>query len=103
MQAVLTDNRIERRTGGVVKSPSLLAGLLYDDHGDRMTPSHAVMNGKRYRYYVSRALTTRRREAVPNGRRIPAGDIEQIVAYRMEGKRGYSTLFRRFYIVFNRL
>ncbi len=48
-----------------------------------MTPSHAVKNGKRYRYYITRDLTTRPREAVPDGRRIPAGDIEQIVVARI--------------------
>ena len=79
----LSKNRVERRTGGRAKSPSLLAGLLHDDKDDPMTPSHAVKNGKRYRYYVTRALTTQHREAVPDGRRVPAGDIEQIVVSRL--------------------
>ncbi len=83
VQARLAENRVERQTGGRAKSPSLLAGLLHDDKGVPMTPSHAVKNGKRYRYYVTRALTTRRREVVPDGRRIPAGDIEHIVASRI--------------------
>ncbi len=48
----MSENRVERRTGGWAKSPSLLAGLLRDDKGDPMTPSYAVKNGKRYRYYV---------------------------------------------------
>ncbi len=83
VQALLAENRVERRTGGGAKNPSLLVRLLHDDKGAPMTPSHAVKNGKRYRYYVTRALTTRRREAVPDGRRIPAGDIEQIVVSRI--------------------
>jgi DNA invertase Pin-like site-specific DNA recombinase len=83
VHGILSENRVERRTGGWAKSPSLLAGLLHDDKGDPMTPSHAVKNGKRYRYYVTRALTTRLREAVPDGRRVPAGDIEQIVVSRL--------------------
>lgn len=32
---------------------SLLAGLLYDGLGRRMSPSHASKQGKRYRYYVT--------------------------------------------------
>jgi hypothetical protein len=60
-----------------------LAGLLFDDHGERMTPSHAVKNGKRYRYYVSQSLITQSRGVAPQGRRIPAGDIEHLVAGRM--------------------
>jgi len=83
VQARLAENRVERRTGGKAKSPSLLVSLLHDDKGLPMTPSHAVKNGKRYRYYVTRALTTQHREALPDGRRVPAGDIEQIVVSRL--------------------
>jgi len=83
VQVLLTENRVERHSGGAAKSPSLLAGLLYDHHGERMTPSHAVKNGKRYRYYVSQSLITQSRDSAPNGRRIPAGDIEQIVSDRI--------------------
>ncbi len=39
--------------------PSLLAGLLHDERGNRLSPSHAVKNGVRYRYYVSQALHRR--------------------------------------------
>ncbi len=67
VQARLAENRVERRTGGGAKNPSLLVGLLHDDKGAAMTPSHAVKNGKRYRYYITRDLTTRLREAVPDG------------------------------------
>ena len=37
------------------KHPSLLAGLLFDEKGERLTPTHAVKKGTRYRYYVSAA------------------------------------------------
>ncbi len=80
VQAQLEANAVERKTGAGSQSPSLLAGLLFDDHGHRMTPSHAVKNGKRYRYYVSRTLTTATRARAPGGRRMPAADIEQLVA-----------------------
>ena len=83
MHGILSENRVERRIGGRAKIPSLLAGLLHDDKGDPMTPSHAVKNGKRYRYYVTRTLTFQHREAVPDGRRVPADDIEQIVVSRL--------------------
>jgi hypothetical protein len=33
--------------------------MLVDVEGNRMTPSHAVKKGTRYRYYVSRALITK--------------------------------------------
>jgi len=44
---------VERNEGGKTRQPSLLAGMLFDGHGNRMTPSHAVKKGTRYRYYVS--------------------------------------------------
>ena len=46
---------------GKTRQPSLLAGMLFDGDGNRMTPSHAVKKGTRYRYYVSRSLITRDR------------------------------------------
>ena len=38
------------------------AGLLFDGDGNRMTPSHAVKKGTRYRYYVSGSLITNQRD-----------------------------------------
>ena len=56
VQAKLAANAVERYTGDRTKSPSLLAGLLFDGEGSRMTPTHAIKKGTRYRYYVSRPL-----------------------------------------------
>jgi len=83
VQARLADNAIERGTGMRVKNPSLLAGLLFDAEGERMTPSHAIKNRKRYRYYVSRSLITDGRADAASGLRIPAAEIEQIVVNRI--------------------
>lgn len=57
--------------------------LLHDETGQPMTPTHAVKNGKRYRYSISRGLLTQSRLQVPGGRRIPAGDIEALVVDRL--------------------
>jgi hypothetical protein len=48
-----------------------------------MTPTHAVKRGKRYRYYISRPLTTGTKQNAPAGQRIPAGDIEHLVVNRL--------------------
>src|SRR6202035_5168285 len=58
--------------------PSLLAGLLVDARGERLTPSHAVKKGRRYRYYVSAALIT---DAGTDreGWRLAAREIEEAV------------------------
>ena len=85
VEAKLSANRVEKKTGAAAKEPSLLAGLLFDGLGHRMTPSHAKKNGKRYRYYVSRPLTTNSRANAPAGRRIPAGEIERLVTRRIQG------------------
>jgi len=34
----------------------LLAGRIFDDRGNRMTPSHVRKRGIKYRYYLSAAL-----------------------------------------------
>ncbi len=83
VQRRLAANAVDRRSGERAKHPSLLAGLLFDGDGHRMTPTHAVKNGVRYRYYVSRPLTTGSRAEAPAGRRLPAAEIERIVTDRI--------------------
>src|SRR5439155_15343938 len=70
-------------SGPRTRQPSLLAGMLFDGDGNRMTPTHAVKNGVRYRYYVSRPLITKDQTEPSAGLRIPAGEIEQLVTSRM--------------------
>jgi hypothetical protein len=57
--------------------------MLVDGEGNRMTPSHAVKRGTRYRYYVSRPLITNDRTERSAGLRLPAGEIEQLVTSRV--------------------
>ncbi|MAF49868.1 MAG: recombinase family protein, partial [Rhodospirillaceae bacterium] len=85
VQAKLAENRADARAGTGAKEPSLLAGLLYDGLGHRLTPSHTNKDGRRYRYYVSRPLMTNIRTETPAGRRIPAADIEGLVIRRIRG------------------
>ncbi|KQO89525.1 hypothetical protein ASF32_23600 [Methylobacterium sp. Leaf91] len=54
-------------------------GLLYDDRGNRMTPSSARKGALRYRYYVSRALETGQRSEAGSVSRVSAPEIEQAV------------------------
>ena len=57
--------------------------MLFDGDGNRMTPSHAVKKGTRYRYYVSRSLMTKDRTEKSVGLRIPAAEIEHLVSSRV--------------------
>ena len=83
VQAVLAENRVDRATGGDAKYPSLLAGLAFDEGGERLTPTHAVKKGTRYRYYVSKSLITGTAKDNSQGRRIPAGNLEALVIGRL--------------------
>jgi site-specific DNA recombinase len=78
-QDKLAANRQERLLGVGAEAPSLLAGLIVDARGSRMTPTHANKRGKRYRYYISTSLLDSGRSAALGGMRIPAGEIEGLV------------------------
>jgi DNA invertase Pin-like site-specific DNA recombinase len=79
VQRSLAVNRRERRNGTSAKEPSLLAGLIVDAEGARLTPSHAAKGGKRYRYYVSRGLITDPGRASQPSWRLPAAELERFI------------------------
>src|SRR6266436_2128103 len=83
VQLKLAANAVEHRNGEKMKNASLLAGLLFDGQGHRMTPTHAIKKGTRYRYYISNPLISESRADAPDGLRIPAGDIEHLVTTRI--------------------
>jgi DNA invertase Pin-like site-specific DNA recombinase len=83
VQAQLNANTTERRSGTCTHQPSLLAGMLFDGGGNRMTPTHAIKKGTRYRYYVSRPLITDDQTDGSAGLRVPAGEIERAVTDRI--------------------
>jgi hypothetical protein len=60
-------------------SPALLVGRIHDDGGNRMSPSHSVKLGARYRYYVSQAVIQQRKDQAGSVARVPAPEIESIV------------------------
>jgi DNA invertase Pin-like site-specific DNA recombinase len=60
-------------------SPAILSGRIFDDRGNRMTPTHANKRGARYRYYVSHALLQKRAGEAGTLTRVPAQDIERLV------------------------
>ena len=80
VQAVLSEKRRNLRRG---KSEALLLGLIFDDSGNRMTPSHALKNGVRYRYYVSAPVLQGRQGAAGSVYRVPASAIEEAVLSRL--------------------
>ncbi|MBT8416373.1 MAG: recombinase family protein, partial [Silicimonas sp.] len=84
VQARLIDNSAKPRSTPTAAHPSPLAGKLFDETGDRLTPSHASKGGKRYRYYVSRRLVTGAADD-GHGWRLPADRLERDLAWAVEG------------------
>jgi site-specific DNA recombinase len=70
VQEKLAANAVERRVR-LRGSVALLAGRLYDDRGNRMSPTHANKKGVRYRYYVSQALLQNRKAEAGSIARVP--------------------------------
>jgi site-specific DNA recombinase len=83
VQDKLTANRREHSLAVGAEAPSLLAGLIVDSDGNRMTSTHATKRAKRYRYYVSASLLAGDHPQAQKGMRIPAGDIEALVLDRL--------------------
>ncbi|SEO22833.1 Site-specific DNA recombinase [Rhodospirillales bacterium URHD0017] len=83
MQARLAENAVGRRIR-LRSSPAILTGRIFDDRGNRMSPSHTNKGGVRYRYYVSHAILQRRQNEVGSVGRVPAAEIETLV---LEGIR----------------
>jgi DNA invertase Pin-like site-specific DNA recombinase len=70
---------LPRGTGKVQRSG--LAGKLFDETGDRLTPSHSKSKtGTRLRYYVSHRLIAKSGEGISDGWRLPAAELENVVA-----------------------
>jgi site-specific DNA recombinase len=63
---------------GSMRSP--LVDKLFDETGDRLTPTHAVKSNRRYRYYVSRSLLKGAAGQTGQGWRIPAMELEHNLA-----------------------
>jgi DNA invertase Pin-like site-specific DNA recombinase len=77
---MLAANRRNHQTRSAARSPSPLAGKLFDPDGKQMRPVHANKKGKRYRYYVSPGLIDGSVETGATGWRIPGLEIEAVVA-----------------------
>jgi site-specific DNA recombinase len=72
-------------------SPAILTGRLFDDRGNRMTPSHTNKLGARYRYYVSHAVLPKRNNEAGGVTRVNAPDIEAVVVTALRNHLGKST------------
>jgi site-specific DNA recombinase len=79
VRSQLAGNAGDHQRKAKATEPSVLAGLLVDAQGARLTPSHAVKKGRRYRYYVSAALITEAGTDRTQSWRLAAQEIEDSV------------------------
>ncbi len=90
-------NATNHRRRADAAEPSLLVGVLVDAQGERLTPSHAVKNGRRYRYYVSTGLIAEAGTDRAQGWRLPAQEIEHaVVRVLTDALTSPAMLFERF-------
>jgi site-specific DNA recombinase len=95
VQARLSEN-LQNHHARRLKSAALLIGKLYDDAGNRMTPSSTRKRGLTHRYYVSRALLDGRKGECGSIPRAAADQVEALVVNALkeqlrEGSTGDET------------
>ncbi len=100
VQKLLADKAPRRSHATNNPDTHLLTGLIFDETGDRLSPTHARKQGVRYRYYVSQRLIQKRRVKVgmadaanaddpttynstATGWRVPAQQLEQLIEREM--------------------
>lgn len=71
-----------------MKSEALLAGRIFDDRGNRMTPSHVRKRGVKYRYYISAVLVQGQQEQAGTVSRVSASEIEALVVKALRQQVG---------------
>src|SRR5437660_10765310 len=77
VQVKLAANAVARQVR-LKGSAAILTGRIFDERGNRMSPTHSNKGGVRYRYYVSHAIVQRKAEA-SSVARVPAPEIEKLV------------------------
>lgn len=100
VQKLLSDKAPRRSHATNNPDTHLLTGIIYDETGDRLSPTHARKQGVRYRYYVSQRLIQKRKTkagmadaanaanyptnyTTASGWRVPAQQLEQLVEREM--------------------
>ena len=78
VQAKRAANAVDRQVR-LRGSAAILTGRLFDDRGNRMSPTHTNKQGARYRYYVSHALLQNRKAEAGSIARVPAPEIESLM------------------------
>lgn len=86
VQAQLQKNGHRKRTRTQHQDPSLLAGMIEDDAGNPMSPTHTKKGNRRYRYYISQAMLQFKEKQAGSLVRVAAKNIEKLVVDQLLGK-----------------
>jgi hypothetical protein len=78
-QELLSAKSSAREDRPIAPGGRSLAGLLFDDSGNAMSPTYTVRRGRRHAYYVSQALLQNDRGRAGSIARVPAEEIERLV------------------------
>jgi DNA invertase Pin-like site-specific DNA recombinase len=80
-QELLLANSAPRKYERIIAGGRLLAGRLFDDRGNAMSPSYSHgRSSKRYAYYVSQALLQNEKKRAGSVPRVRAEEIERLVS-----------------------
>ncbi len=95
VQGVLAANKSGGARAPTSEDSSPLGGILFDDGGNLMSPSHCKKRrGRRYRYYVSQAILQNEKAKAGSIGRVPAAVLERIVADTVRQYSSSPTLTR---------
>jgi site-specific DNA recombinase len=83
VSARLKKNNQAHRIAASHTRANVLTGKLFDTNGERFTPTHALKNAKRYRYYTSQTVI-RKSGQKPVITRFPAQELEQFVMSQIQ-------------------
>jgi DNA invertase Pin-like site-specific DNA recombinase len=80
VQKLLIENRVDKNCNAKSSSNSVLASKIFDDKGNRMSPSHSNTRGRKYRYYISLPISKLNKSQAGSVSKIPAREIEKFVS-----------------------
>jgi site-specific DNA recombinase len=79
VQKTLARNRSKKAARASAKYPSLLGGLVWDDKGNRMSPTYTRRKNRHYPYYISQAVLQYKENEGGSVLRIPGKILEATV------------------------
>ena len=91
-QALMAENRDARHLGTRTKDGSLLAGMVVDELGERLTPTHTNKGGRRYRYYLRRASAEEHTGSKRPRWCLPAQQVEDLVSDEVQRLMAHAAL-----------